>query len=150
MRTDWPIDRPTYRTTIDRSTDEPSDGRTDGRRGRQTQEHFCLVIIVLSINVYRVWFTKWATMVFINYLNNCEKRCCFRSHKHCKTLFKENMGRLKLISLYIYKDLRLKDPSSNDTRDHCQQDGNVVPSPRCGFCFEAAFKLWRLKLTIFV
>ena len=53
------------------------------------------------------------------------------------------MVRLKIISLYIYKDLRLKtsDLRSNESRDHYHEDGNLVPSPRCGFGFEAAFQL---------
>ena len=63
------------------------------------------------------------------------------------------MMRLKIISLYIYKDLRLrilglmshvtivKDLRSDGSRDHCHKDGNLVPSPRCGFSFEAAFQL---------
>ena len=53
------------------------------------------------------------------------------------------MVRLKIISLYIYKELRLKteDPGSNESRDHFHEDGNLVPSPRCGFSFEAAFQL---------
>ena len=41
-----------------------------------------------------------------NYRDNCEKRCCSGSHKQFKTLFKDYMVRLKIISLYIYKDLR--------------------------------------------
>ena len=61
------------------------------------------------------------------------------------------MVRLKIISLYIYKDLRLKsredlrsnesheDLKPNESRDHYHEDGNLVPIPRCGFCFEAAF-----------
>ena len=44
------------------------------------------------------------------------------------------MARLKIIQLYI----RLR---SNESRDHCHEDGNLVPSPRCGFSFEAAFQL---------
>ena len=45
--------------------------------------------------------------------------------------------------LYIYKDLRLKtwDLRSIESRGHYQEDGNLVPSPRCGFGFEAAFQL---------
>ena len=35
----------------------------------------------------------------------------------------------------------LKDLRSNESRDHYHEDGNLVSSPRCGFCFEAAFKL---------
>ena len=71
--------------------------------------------------------------------------------KQCKTLFKVHMVRLKIISLYIYKDLTLKDLRSNESRSyHYHEDGNLVPSPRCGFCFEAAFQLRGLKLTISV
>ena len=44
------------------------------------------------------------------------------------------MVNFKIISLYIYKDLR-----SSESRDHCHEDGNLVPSPRCGFSFEDAF-----------
>ena len=53
------------------------------------------------------------------------------------------MVRLKIISLYIYKDLRLKtqDLRSSESRDHYLEDGNLVPSPRCGFSFEAVFQL---------
>ena len=39
---------------------------------------------------------------------------------------------------------------SNESRDHYHEDANLVPSPRCGFCFEAAFQLGGLKLTISV
>ena len=51
--------------------------------------------------------------------------------------------------LYIYKDFRLKNVS-NESRDHYPGNGNLVPSPRCGFSFEAAFQLLGLKLTISV
>ena len=53
------------------------------------------------------------------------------------------MVRLKIISLYIYKDLRLKpkDIRSNESRDHYQEDGNLVSNSRCGYSFEAAFQL---------
>ena len=34
--------------------------------------------------------------------------------------------------------------------DHCQQDGYLVPSSRCCFCFEAAFQLWDLNLSLSV
>ena len=49
------------------------------------------------------------------------------------------MVRLKIISLYIYTDLRLKDLRSNESRDHYHEDGKLVPSPWCGlsFCFSA-------------
>ena len=62
-------------------------------------------------------------------------------HKRYKTLFREHMVKLKIISLYIYKDLRLEDLRSSESRDHYHEDGNLVPSPRCGFGFEAAFQL---------
>ena len=48
------------------------------------------------------------TIMCKNYRNNCEKRCCSGSHKQFKILFKDHMVRLKIISLDIYKDLRLK------------------------------------------
>ena len=73
-----------------------------------------------------------------NYRDNCEKRCYSGSHKQLKTHFKDDMVRLKIISLYIYKDLRLR---SNESRDDYHEDGNLVPSPQCGFSFEAAFQL---------
>ena len=63
-----------------------------------------------------------------NYRDKREKQCCSGSQKQCKTLFKDHMVRLKIISLYIYKD-------------HYPEDGNLVPSPRCGFSFEVAFQL---------
>ena len=49
-----------------------------------------------------------ATMVVRNFRDKREKRCCTGSHKQCKTLFKHHMVRFKIISLYIYKDIRLK------------------------------------------
>ena len=60
------------------------------------------------------------------------------------------MVRFKIISLYIYKYLRLKAQNirPNESRDHYNQNGNLVYSPRCGFCFETDFQLWGLKLTI--
>ena len=47
-------------------------------------------------------------VVVRNYRDLYEKRCCSGSHKQCKTIFKDHMVRFKIISLYIYKDLRLK------------------------------------------
>ena len=82
------------------------------------------------------------TTVDRNYWHNYEKWYCSGIHKQCKTLFKDHMVGLKIISLYIYKDLRLKkDLRSSESRDHYQEDGNLVPSPPCGFCFKAAFQL---------
>ena len=46
-------------------------------------------------------------MLVRNYRDKREKQCCSGSHKQCKTLFKDHMVRLKITSLYIYKDLRL-------------------------------------------
>ena len=53
------------------------------------------------------------------------------------------MVRLKIKPLYIHKDLRLKvyDLRFNESCDHYHDDGNLVPRPLCGFCFEAAFQL---------
>ena len=84
-----------------------------------------------------------STTVHRNYRDKCEKPCCSASYKQCKTLFNDHMVRLKIISLYIYKELRLKtkDPRSNESRDHCHEDGILVHSPRCAFSFEAAFQL---------
>ena len=48
------------------------------------------------------------TTLHITYRNNCEERCCSSSHKQFKTLFNDYMVRLKIISLYIYKELSLK------------------------------------------
>ena len=64
------------------------------------------------------------------------KTVCSGSHKQFKTLFKDHMVRLKIMPLYIYKDLRLRSNlTSNESRDHYHEDGNLVPSPRCGFSF---------------
>ena len=45
----------------------------------------------------------------------------------------------------MYKDLR-QDLRSNESHDNYHEDGNLVPSPRCGFGFEAVFQLCGLKL----
>ena len=37
---------------------------------------------------------------------------------------------------------------SSESRDHYHEDGNLVPSARCGFSFEAAFQFSGLNLTI--
>ena len=80
------------------------------------------------------------------------KAVLFRSHKQFKTPFKDHMVRFKIISLYIYKHLRLKtyDLSSYESRDDNNEDGNLVPRSRCGFCLKAVLHLWGLKLTISV
>ena len=76
---------------------------------------------------------------FQKLLEIIEKWCCSGSHKQYRTLLKDHMVRLKIISLYIYKDIRLL--RSTESRDHYDEDGNLVPSPRCSFGFEAAFQL---------
>ena len=48
------------------------------------------------------------TIMCKNYRDNSGKRFCSGSHKQFKTLFKDHMVRLKVISSYIYKDLRPK------------------------------------------
>ena len=48
------------------------------------------------------------TIMCKNYWENCEKRPSVASHKQFKTLLRANMVKLKIISLYIYKDLRLR------------------------------------------
>ena len=44
-------------------------------------------------------------------------------------------SRLKISGINTKNDLDLR---SNDSRDHYHEDSYLVPSPRCGFCFEAA------------
>ena len=81
-------------------------------------------------------FSNHPTMLVRNYRDKRAKRCCSGSHKQCKTLFKDHMVRFKIISLYIYKDLR-----SNVSRDHYHEDENLVPSvvlvSKLLFSFEA-------------
>ena len=43
-----------------------------------------------------------STIMEIDYMDNCEKRHCIWHHKQFKTLFREHMVRLNIISLYIY------------------------------------------------
>ena len=52
-------------------------------------------LTILVIN-YKLWRKLRKTALFVY------------SHKQCKTLLKYNMVRFKIISLYIYKDLRLE------------------------------------------
>ena len=35
------------------------------------------------------------------------------------------------------------------SREHYHKDVNLLPCPRCGFCFESDFKLWGLKFNPF-
>ena len=96
-----------------------------------------LTALTMRHPIYR-YLTGITTILLKNYRDNCEKPCCSGSHKQYKTLFKDHMARLKIMALYIHKDLRL---GSNESCDHYHEDGNLVPSPRCGFSFEAAFRL---------
>ena len=41
-----------------------------------------------------------------------------------------------MVRLKVLKDLR-----SSESDDHYLEDGNLVPSLRCGFSFEVAFQL---------
>ena len=50
----------------------------------------------------------------------------------------------------LYHIYRKKDLRSNESRDPYQVEGYLVPSPRCGFCFQAVFKLGELNLTFSV
>ena len=61
-----------------------------------------------KLSLFRVALMVQLTMVFRNYRDKLEKQCCSGSHKQFKTHFKDHMVLLKIISLYIYKDLRLK------------------------------------------
>ena len=75
----------------------------------QDHDYFLVKCTCFKQMLYRyvkICFT--ATTVVRNYRDKCEIRCCFGSHKQCKTRFKGHMARLKIISLYIYKDLRLR------------------------------------------
>ena len=68
-----------------------------------------------------------STMVVRNNRDISEKQCCSGNHKQCKTHFKDHM---QIISLYIYKELKLKtkeDLRSNESNDHYHEDGNLVP-----------------------
>ena len=69
---------------------------------------FILIMFKYSFVLHAIDLAHIATTVVINYWHNYEKRYCFGSHKQCKTLLKDHMARLKIISLYIYKDLRLR------------------------------------------
>ena len=70
------------------------------------------------------------------------------NHKQLKTLLRDHMVKLKIISLY--KGLKTQDLRSSESRNHYHEVGNLVPSPRCSFSFKVAFQLWGLKLTLSV
>ena len=65
------------------------------------------VLVDLNSRILRLNISK-TTIVDRIYWDNYEKRYFFASHKQLKTLLREHMVKLKIISLYIYKDLRLK------------------------------------------
>ena len=73
-------------------------------------------------------------MVVRNYQDKREKQCCSSSHRQCKTLFKDHLVRFKIISLYIYKDLRLR------LRILGLKCHMIIITRMDGFCLEAAFQ----------
>ena len=117
---------------------------------------------LLSTKIWKYLFSKtfqgvrnlenihFQTIMCKNYWEKCEKRRSVASHKQFKTLLRAHMAKLKIISLYIYKDWRLKieDLRSSESRDYYHVDGYLVPSPRYGFRFEAVSLLWDLNLTL--
>ena len=62
---------------------------------------FLLLGLLLFLHILYIITIKWSTTVVRNYRDKCEKRCCSGSHKQCKTLFKDRMVRLKIISLRL-------------------------------------------------
>ena len=64
---------------------------------------YTYIVLLKTIELYDVVKT-----LHRNYWHNYEKRCCVISHKQLKTLLRDNMVKLKIISLYIYTDLRLR------------------------------------------
>ena len=63
--------------------------------------------------------SKTSAMIFRNYSETTTKNSVVLvAKKQCKTLFKDHVVRLKIISLYIYKDSRLKILVRNESRDH--------------------------------
>ena len=63
-------------------------------------------------NVFDFYFyinKFWCSQPFTEIIEtNAKNGLVPLSHKQCNYLFREHMVRLKIISLYIYKDLRLK------------------------------------------
>ena len=102
----------------------------------QLMRGFLKVILLKQRGVGRL--TCLSTIVVRYYRDNCEKRRCSGSHKQCKSLLRDHVVRFKIISLYIYKDLRLL--RHNESLGHYREDGNLVPSLG-GFFFESAFQL---------
>ena len=78
--------------------------------------------------------------IAVIYWNNCEKRYCSIIHKQCKTLFRDDLQVEDNIIIYIER-LKTEDLRSSESRDHYHEDGNLVPSPRYGFRFEAVSRL---------
>ena len=103
----------------------------------QLMRGFLKVILLKQRSVRRL--TCLSTLVVRYYRDNCEKRRCSGSHKQCKSLLRDHVVRFKIISLYIYKDLKLH--RNNESLGDYREDGNLVPSFQCGFSFEAAFQL---------
>ena len=106
---------------------------------------FLKVILLKQRSVGRL--TCLSTIVVRYYRDNCEKRRCSGSHKQCKSLLRDHLVRFKIISLYIYKDLRLL--RHNESLGHYREDGNLVPSLRCGFLFRSCFSASRPKINDF-
>ena len=56
---------------------------------------------IVRLKTRFIYKTKESTILTKNYGQNCEKRRCPLHHKQFKTLFREHMVRLKIISLYL-------------------------------------------------
>ena len=70
---------------------------------------YLLIYLIIYLFIYLLSMQlEHAQEMFKNYWDKCEKRRCSCSHKQCKTVLKDHLVRFKLISLCIYKDLRLK------------------------------------------
>ena len=68
-----------------------------------------------------------------NYMENCKKRRCPPdTTSNVQPIRKTICRECKRTLLYLYK-LKTEDLLSNESRDHHQEDGYLVPSPRCGF-----------------
>ena len=80
---------------------------------------------------------------------NCEKRRC-QPQAMYHQFKRPSAGSVCELYYILYKDLRLKDVRSNESREHYHEDGYLVPSPRYGFRFEAVSRLCDLNLTLSV
>ena len=91
--------------------------------------------ILLSIYLQHTYVWKFEhknlfsfpTMLCKNYEKIVKIGIVSLFHKQYKTLFRDHMVRLNIISLYRYKYLRLKteDLRSSESRDHYHEDGNL-------------------------